>query len=229
MEGFDQKTAQDVARIQVHILCLEQYPQDRLIASLSISLPWWPDDAHLWERIARYLRTLPFNLITPDLLGYAGTDKPTDLAAYKFDVVSNDLKEICAAEIVTKVIIIGHDWGAAVASRFYNYHPSLVAGMTLLNVACLLPSKDKVDLAAFNAFITPIFGYPIYQYWNFFSSPAAPKILHENVERLYSTLHAEGENTMSDLFHKPRCHAELPDQLLDPGTAGPALRTGPSV
>ena len=40
----------------------------------------WPDHAEMWKGIAERLIDTKFPIIIPDLLGYDGTDKPTDPA-----------------------------------------------------------------------------------------------------------------------------------------------------
>jgi soluble epoxide hydrolase/lipid-phosphate phosphatase len=204
MEGFDQKTLK-VSRGFTYTY----YTSSPSTHKTDPSLPslffchGWPDDAYLWHSMATHLLTLPFKIIIPDLLGYAGSSKPSDPHAYKFDAMSKDLTEICAAESASKVIVVGHDWGSVVAARFYNYHPDHVVGMVLLNVVYLPPSKEKFDLDAVNEFTKQVFGYPIYEYWYFFTSASAPALLKSNVERLYAALHAAGPNAMKDLFTNP--------------------------
>lgn len=162
----------------------------------------WPDHAAMWKDVASPLRSTKHPIIIPDLLGYDGTDKPTDPAAYQWDVMTKDLVEIIDAEQHEKVISIGHDWGAACASRLYNYHPSRVAGIILLNVAYSAPTRDKFDLDATNKMMEKAFGYPVFSYWHLFAAPDGPAILKENVERLYNAMHSEGDK-MKYIFTTP--------------------------
>ncbi|KIW04638.1 uncharacterized protein PV09_04384 [Verruconis gallopava] len=200
MEGFNEKTIK-VSRGFTYRYYVSGGTQkvDPNLPSL-LFCHGWPDDARLWEKMSVYLRELPFNLIIPDLLGYGGTDKPADPTQYRHDLVSKDLTEILDVEKVSKVIVVGHDWGAAVASRLLNYYPERVVGLILLNVAYLPPSKTKFDLDSVNELTKGLFGYPIYQYWHFFTSPEAPALLKSKVDRLYSALHAQGESSMKDFF-----------------------------
>ena len=163
----------------------------------------WPDDARLWSSIASNLRKLPFRMVIPDLLGYAGTSKPTEPSAYRWDGMTGDLIDILDAESIDKVIVVGHDWGSALTARFYNYYPARTAGLVLLNVPYVPPSKDKFELDALNDMTKQEFGYPLYMYWHFFTDPAAPKILKEHVPRLFTALHAKGSSSMKDLFCEP--------------------------
>lgn len=70
----------------------------------------WPDHAAMWKDVAGPLRSTKHPIIIPDMLGYDGTDKPTDPAAYKWDVMTKDLIEIIDNEGADKAISIGHDW-----------------------------------------------------------------------------------------------------------------------
>lgn len=202
MEGFTKKTLKVSRGYNYTYYVSDQKVDDSLPALFFCH--GWPDDAHLWEKMAVYLRELPFKLIAPDLLGYAGTDKPTDPAEYKYSGLGKDEIDIIDAEKVSKVIAVGHDWGSAVAARLYNYYPDRVAGLVCLNVVYLPPSSDKFDLDAVNQMTTGLFGYPIYQYWHFFTDPSAPTLLKSKVERLYAALHAVGATSMKDFFTNPK-------------------------
>ena len=164
----------------------------------------WPDHAAMWSGIATQLRKLPFRQVIPDLLGYDETSKPTDVKAYKYDGMTQDLIDILDAEGIKTAISIGHDWGAVVAARVYNYYPDRVVGVILLNVPYLPPAREKFDLQAVNDATKQAFGYPIYEYWNLFTHPEGPRILKEGVERLYSALHAAGPTAMRDFFCVPQ-------------------------
>ncbi|KAI0013579.1 Alpha/Beta hydrolase protein [Xylariaceae sp. FL0662B] len=120
----------------------------------------FPDDAHLWNGIARKLTRR--HLIIPDLLGYSNTSKPTDLAAYNSAGHCGDLVEILDAEHVEKVISVRHDYGAILAQRLYNLHPDRVAGLVLLGLGYLLPSADPPSLEKANAKFEAEWEYPAF-------------------------------------------------------------------
>lgn len=125
----------------------------------------WPDHAKMWKGIAERLVETKFPIIIPDLLGYDGTDKPTDPAEYKWDAMTKDLIDIIDTEKVDKVISIGHDWGSVCAARLYHYHPNRVAGCVFLNVGYNEPSHEPVDLAEMIKMTEQAFGYGIFHYW----------------------------------------------------------------
>jgi soluble epoxide hydrolase / lipid-phosphate phosphatase len=47
--------------------------------------------------------------LIPDLLGYGGTSKSTDVSSYNSKSMTGDLSEINDAEDVDKVIVVCHD------------------------------------------------------------------------------------------------------------------------
>lgn len=154
----------------------------------------WPDHASLWASVATKLKSTNHPIIIPDLLGYDETDKPTDPAKYKWDVMTRDLIEILDAENASKFISIGHDWGSACASRMYNYHPNRCAGLVNICIAYVPPSRQPFDLDAVNKMTEQAFGYPVYSYWYLFTADDGPAVLGDNIERLYAALHGHGDD-----------------------------------
>ena len=82
---------------------------DRSLPTL-LFLHGWPDNAAMWKDVAGPLQSLGHPMIIPDMLGYDGTDKPTDPAAYKWDGMTQDLIEIADKEGAKNIVSIGHDW-----------------------------------------------------------------------------------------------------------------------
>ncbi|KAI1453928.1 alpha/beta-hydrolase [Annulohypoxylon moriforme] len=147
----------------------------------------FPDHAHLWDGIAS--RLTEYRLVVPDLLGYGGTSKPTDLAAYKASGHVQDMVDILNEERIDKVISVGHDFGSLVAQRLYNFHPERVEGLVLLNVGYLLPSDAPPNLKAINDHMEKVLGYPILGYQEFFITDEAPAILKAHLDRFYQAIH----------------------------------------
>jgi pimeloyl-ACP methyl ester carboxylesterase len=162
----------------------------------------WPDHAEMWKEVATSLRSTKHPIIIPDLLGYGGTDKPTDPVEYKWNAMIKDLIEIIDTEKADKVISIGHDWGSACAARLYNYYPDRVSGLVLLNVAYMAPGRQPFDLDATNAMTKQAFGYSIFNYWYLFTAEDGPQVLKSNLDRLFHIMHGTAE-TMKQFFTGP--------------------------
>lgn len=162
----------------------------------------YPDHAAMWKDVVTGLRSTKHPMIIPDMLGYDGTDKPTDPAEYRFDKMTKDITEIIDAEGSPKVVSVGHDWGSSAASRLYNYHPERVVGLINLNVPYMPPTGDEFDLDKFNATMKEKLGVSVFAYWGVFAAPDGPKLLYDNLERFFVAQHCESK-MMAELFTIP--------------------------
>lgn len=151
----------------------------------------FPDDAAEWENvITKHLVPVGYGAIAPDMLGYAGTSKPTDPAAYKMSGLTADLAEILDAEGVDKVISLGHDWGSRCAAMFYNLQPARVSGVIMANVAYAGAERSRFDLDAILAQTEKMVGYGLLWYWKLFTAEDGPALMKGNADVFFDTLHA---------------------------------------
>lgn len=150
----------------------------------------FPDEAAEWANLATtHLIPAGYGVIAVDCLGYAGTSKPLDLAVYAFQHMTADLTEILDNEKLQKVVSLGHDWGCALAQRFYNYFPSRVLGLVMVNVAYNAPGDTPFDLDATNQMTKKYFGYPTFAYWYLMTAEDGYKTLDDNIEGVFNVLH----------------------------------------
>lgn len=70
----------------------------------------YPSAAWDWRHQIKYFTTAGYGLIVPDLLGYGGTDKPTNPAEYRMKKMAAELIELLDFLGVLAVIGVGHDW-----------------------------------------------------------------------------------------------------------------------
>jgi soluble epoxide hydrolase / lipid-phosphate phosphatase len=70
----------------------------------------FPSTARDWRYIVPHFENQGYGVVVPDMLGYGGTDKPTDPAAYVGSAIVKDLVDILDSEGIQKVVAIGHDW-----------------------------------------------------------------------------------------------------------------------
>ncbi|KAI4798725.1 alpha/beta-hydrolase [Aureobasidium sp. EXF-8845] len=150
----------------------------------------FPDEAAEWADLATtHLIPAGYGVIAVDCLGYAGTSKPLDPAVYAFQHMTADLTEILDAEKLQKVVSLGHDWGCALAQRFYNYYPDRVLGLVMVNVAYNAPGDSPFDLDATNEMTKKYFGYPTFAYWYLMAAEDGYKTLDDNIEGVFKVLH----------------------------------------
>ncbi|SMQ52496.1 unnamed protein product [Zymoseptoria tritici ST99CH_3D7] len=150
----------------------------------------YPDDAYMWEGAVPTFLDLPYPFLVLDLLGFGGSSKPVDASHYNYKAQADSIAQILDREKVpNNVIPIGHDWGSATSQRFYLYHKSRCVGLSLLSLAYQIPSAEKFDLDTQNKVTAERFGYPQWEYWNFFCRPDAPELMRQNMERFYEVNH----------------------------------------
>lgn len=150
----------------------------------------FPDDAYMWEHVVPILLRLPYPFLLVEILGFGGSSKPTDSPKYNYRQQASSISQILDKESVgDNVIPIGHDWGSAICQRFYLYNKSRCVGLVLLSLCYQIPSSEPFDLVTANEQTTKRFGYPQWEYWNFFTAPDAPEVMEKNIHRFYEVMH----------------------------------------
>ena len=77
--------------------------------------PWllfvhgFPSTTYDWRHQVEYFTNQGYGIIAPDLLGYGGTDNPSDLNRFALKKAADEIKEILDCENIQKVIAVGHD------------------------------------------------------------------------------------------------------------------------
>jgi pimeloyl-ACP methyl ester carboxylesterase len=159
----------------------------------------YPNFSGDWHYQVAHFTKLGYGAIVPDLLGYGGTDKPTDPRSYGLKGMSNDVKEILDAEGVDKAVVIGHDWyvvtiilksclqadvqllrGSIVTSRFVVYYPDRVIALGLLALGWTA-SLAGLDYQKSMAMLRAATGNDVIGYWEFMSADDADELLLQHV------------------------------------------------
>jgi pimeloyl-ACP methyl ester carboxylesterase len=79
-----------------------------------ILLHGFPESHRTWREIAPRLED-GFRLIMPDQRGFAGSDRPQEVEAYKTDTLINDIFALADTLGLESFALVGHDWGGAIA------------------------------------------------------------------------------------------------------------------
>jgi len=79
-----------------------------------ILLHGFPESHRTWRGIAPLLQDR-FRLVMPDQRGFAGSDRPQGVEAYRASVVVDDLFALADALGIDGFALVGHDWGGAAA------------------------------------------------------------------------------------------------------------------
>jgi pimeloyl-ACP methyl ester carboxylesterase len=79
-----------------------------------ILLHGFPESHRTWREIAPRLQD-NFFLVMPDQRGFAGSDRPQDIDAYKTELLVDDIFALANTFGLDAFALVGHDWGGAIA------------------------------------------------------------------------------------------------------------------
>jgi pimeloyl-ACP methyl ester carboxylesterase len=154
----------------------------------------FPSSSYDWRHQVAYFQHRGHGIIVPDLLGYGGSDKPTDAALYAKTLLAKDVIDVLdAVHVDGRVIAIGHDWGAAVASRLANLYSDRFLAVAFLAVG-YTPPNTSITYPQVLARTKQLAGYELFGYWSFFSEDGADKIIHDHYDffwRIVMSMDAE--------------------------------------
>jgi pimeloyl-ACP methyl ester carboxylesterase len=100
---------------------------------LVVLLHGFPEFWYGWKNQIPVLAA-KYRVVAPDMRGYNLSDKPEGISAYHIETLAKDIAEFIKAIGVQKAIVVGHDWGAAVAWAVAAFHPEVVSKLAILNV-----------------------------------------------------------------------------------------------
>ena len=70
----------------------------------------FPSTSDHWAQQALYFTRKGWGVIAPDLLGYGGTSKPTELKPYNGTAMATHCIRILDIEGIQKAVVVSHDW-----------------------------------------------------------------------------------------------------------------------
>jgi pimeloyl-ACP methyl ester carboxylesterase len=74
-----------------------------------------------------------FQVVAPDLRGYGESDKPEGVSNYTIPLLTDDVRGLLDAFGAEQAVIVGHDWGGALAWAFASRYPRETARLIVLN------------------------------------------------------------------------------------------------
>ena len=115
--------------IQLHVV--QAGPPD---GELVILLHGFPEFWYGWRKQIPFLAEAGYWVWAPDQRGYNLSDKPKGLTAYSQNQLAADVIGLIDASGREKAVIVGHDWGAAVAWHTASRYPDRISKMVVMNV-----------------------------------------------------------------------------------------------
>ncbi|WP_374472642.1 alpha/beta fold hydrolase [Phenylobacterium sp.] len=101
---------------------------------LVILLHGFPDYWGTWKPLMAELNKAGYRTAALDLRGYNLSDKPAGVEAYAMPNLIGDVAAVVAAEGQKDAVVVGHDWGAAIAWQVAMNRPDLVRRLVILSV-----------------------------------------------------------------------------------------------
>lgn len=159
-----------------------------------------PDTASLWsDLITTHIVPAGYGVVAPDLIGYGDTDKPSHLEPYSLAAICSQVLLILDHEQLEKVIVLGHDFGVALASKMCSYHPERIAGLITLGTAFIPPSPYPFDFEQVRAMLEQYQGYCSIWYFPLFTSKEGASTIEAHLDQMFELLHGGGQR-MKDVL-----------------------------
>lgn len=94
----------------------------------------FPELSISWRAQVDALAAAGFRAVAPDMRGYGETEKPADRDSYSILHLVGDMVDLVRALGEERCVVVGHDWGAAVAWHCALMRPDLFTAVAALSV-----------------------------------------------------------------------------------------------
>ena len=101
---------------------------------LMVMLHGFPEFSYGWKHQAEFFAARGYHVVIPDQRGYNLSDKPKGVAAYRLVNLVEDIAALISSLTNEKVVLVGHDWGGAVAWSLAQHKQGLVEKLIILNM-----------------------------------------------------------------------------------------------
>ena len=100
---------------------------------LVVMIHGFPDFWYSWRyQMPKLARN--FQVVAIDQRGYNKSDQPKGVENYSMDKLAGDVRAVVKHFGRDKAIVVGHDWGGAVAWTFAMMHPDVTERLVVLNL-----------------------------------------------------------------------------------------------
>lgn len=100
---------------------------------LIVMLHGFPDYWYTWRHQMEALAP-DYQVVAPDLRGYNLSDRPKGVDNYDMRLLVGDVRAVIHSLRREKAIIVGHDWGGAIAWQFAMHLPAMTEKLIILNL-----------------------------------------------------------------------------------------------
>ena len=116
----------DSSGVKIHYVALGKGP-------LIVMIHGFPDFWYTWRKQMDAL-SAHYRVVAVDQRGYDLSDRPAGVEQYAMPLLVNDIGAVIKAEGRSSAVIVGHDWGGAVAWTLAMTHPEWTRALVILNL-----------------------------------------------------------------------------------------------
>jgi pimeloyl-ACP methyl ester carboxylesterase len=112
--------------VKIHYVAVGKGP-------LIVMIHGFPDFWYTWRKQMEALSGR-YRVVAVDQRGYDLSGRPTGIEQYAMPLLVNDIGAVIRAEGRSNAVIVGHDWGGAVAWTLAMTHPEWIQALVILNL-----------------------------------------------------------------------------------------------
>jgi epoxide hydrolase 4 len=116
----------DSSGVKIHYAALGKGP-------LIVMIHGFPDFWYTWRKQMEAL-SVHYRVVAVDQRGYDLSDRPSGVENYAMPLLVSDIGAVIKAEGRSHAVIVGHDWGGAVAWNLAMTHPEWITELVILNL-----------------------------------------------------------------------------------------------
>jgi pimeloyl-ACP methyl ester carboxylesterase len=173
----------------------------------------WPEGWYSWRHQLGAFADAGYHAVAPDLRGYGQTEAPLDVSQYRMREMVADAIGLLDAIGAKDAVVIGHDWGAAIAWHCALLHPDRFRAVAALSVP-FTPRAPAAPTAIFRRRFQGQFFYILY-----FQEPGVAEAeLDANPRRSLRLIYyaASADAPAAPAFLGKPARAKLLDGMIDP-------------
>ncbi|MBC7928869.1 MAG: alpha/beta hydrolase [Bryobacteraceae bacterium] len=101
---------------------------------LVVMIHGFPDYWYTWRKQMQPLAAAGFRVAAMDLRGYNLSDKPKGIESYDMKLLVSDVLAVIRSNGASQAVVVGHDWGGAIAWNVAMFAPDAVERLIILNL-----------------------------------------------------------------------------------------------
>ena len=104
----------------------------------------WPESWYSWRHQMAAVAAAGYRAVAPDMRGYGGTSAPPDIDQYTLLHLVGDMVDLVRQLGAAQAVVVGHDWGAAVAWNCALVRPDLFRAVVGMSVPWAPPGRTDL-------------------------------------------------------------------------------------